>query len=400
VQESGNQGRLARLIQAAEFQEQFMKEKVGILGVLCMAVATLSLGCGENAHSTANATPAVTETSDPNLISVGHPEQFPLVEVESRKIADELHMNGVVTPDVNRTVPVLSLGGGRAVQVFVRLGDDVKKGHILLRISSPDLGQAFSDYQKFKADEVLARKQLERSQLLYAKGAIAARDLESAQDAEDKAKVDLRTAADRVRILGGNLDSASPLLDIRAPLSGTIIEQNVTAGAAVRSTDNSPNLFTIADLSRVWVLCDVYEDALTRVHLGDIAEVRLNALPDRVLRGQVGNISRVLDPATRTAKVRVELQNTGGLFRSGMFATASIRSRKEVEQPVLPVAAIMRMHDKDWVFVPLGGNKFRRTEVKLGPVMNDGAQQVLAGLQAHDKVVGNALQFSNAAETQ
>jgi cobalt-zinc-cadmium efflux system membrane fusion protein len=176
------------------------------------------------------------------------------------------------------------------------------------------------------------------------------------------------------------------------------VEQNVTAGTAVKSTDNSPNLFTIANLSHVWILCDVYEDTLTRVHLGDLAEVKLNALPDKVFPGQVGNISRVLDANTRTAKVRIELANPGGVFRSGMFATASIRSRKEVEQPVISTAAVMRMHDKDWVFVPLGGNKFRRTEVKLGPIMKDGMQQVLAGLSVHEKVVEKALQFSSTLE--
>lgn len=378
-----------------------MKVKVGFLSVLSIAVLTLSTGCGESASSKSNANSAadVTETGDPNLISVDHPERFSLVGVETRKIADELRMTGVVAPDVNRNVPVLSLAAGRAVQVLVRLGDDVKKGQVLLRISSPDLAQAFSDYQKFKADEVLSTKQLERSQALYAKGAISAKDLESAQDAEDKAKVDLQTAAYRVRILGGDLNDPSPQFDLRAPISGTIIEQNVTAGTAVRSTDNSPNLFTIADLSRVWVLCDVYEDALVRVHTGDIAEVRLNALPDRVFQAKVGNISRVLDANTRTAKVRVELVNTGGVFRFGMFATASIRSKKELDQPVLPASAILRLHDKDWVFVPLGGNKFRRTEVKLGQVLQDGNQQILGGLQVHDKVVANALQFSNAAET-
>lgn len=380
-------------------RRKFLKGEIILLSVVCVALWSLSIGCSENANSAAKANPVETETADPNLISVEHPERFPVVEVEMRKMADEIHMNGVVAPEVNRTVPVLSLGGGRAIQVFVRIGDDVKKGQVLLRINSPDLAQAFSDYQKFKADEVLAAKQLERSQMLYAKGAIATRDLEAAQDAEDKAKVDLRTAGDRIRILGGDPDSPSAQLDVRAPISGTIIEQNVTAGTAVRSTDNSPNLFTIADLSRVWVVCDVYEDALTRVHLGDIAEVRLNALPDRAFRGQVGNISRVLDPTTRTAKVRVELENAGSLFRAGMFATASIRSRKETEQPVLPAAAIMRLHDKDWVFIPLGGSRFRRTEVSLGQVMKDGVQQILAGLQAHDKVVADALQLSNAAET-
>jgi len=376
-----------------------MRATAGLLGFF---LAILCLGCGENANSksNSNSNTAITETGDPNLISIEHPERFPVVEVATRKIADEIHMNGVVAPDVNRTVPVLSLGAGRAIQILVRLGDDVKKGQVLLRISSPDLGQAFSDYRKFKADEILAAKQLERAQSLFAKGAISAKDMESAQDAEDKAKVDLQTAADHIRILGGTPDEPSSQLDVRAPISGTIIEQNVTAGTAVRSTDNSPNLFTIADLSRVWILCDAYEDALTRVHLEDIADVRLNAEPERVFHGRIGNISRMLDPNTRTAKVRVELDNAGNLFRAGMFATASIRSRKESEQPVLPVAAIMRLHDKDWVFVPLGGNQFRRTEVKLGPVMKDGSQQIVAGVQAHDKVVADALQFSNAAETQ
>lgn len=369
---------------------------------LAAAFAAMSLGagCGDRTASAAKAPGSATEVHDENVIAVDHPEQFPLVEVETREIADEMHMNGVVAPDVNRTVPVLSLGAGRATEVFVRLGDDVKKGQVLLRISSPDLSQAFSDYQKFQADEVLARKQVERARMLYDKGAIAAKDMEAAQDADDKAKVDLRTATERIRILGGEPGNPSTLLDVRAPIAGTVVEQNVTAGTAVRSTDNSPNLFTIANLSHVWVLCDVYEDMLVRVHVGDIAEVRANALPDRVFQGRVANISRVLDANTRTAKVRVELENRDATFRSGMFVTATIRSRKTTPQPVLPTNAIMRLHDKDWVFVPVSANKFRRTEVHLGPVLKDGAQQVLAGVTTRDKVVGNALQFANSVEAQ
>lgn len=363
-----------------------------------IALMALGAGCGNRTASAAKNSSDVAEVRDDNVVSVDHPEQFPLVEVETRPVADEMHMNGVVAPDVNRTVPVLSLGAGRAVEVLVRLGDDVKKGQVLLRISSPDLTQAFSDYQKFQADEILARKQFERAHGLFEKGAIAAKDMEAAQDAEDKAKVDLQSAATKVKILGGDPATPSTLLDVRAPISGTVVEQNTTAGAAVRSTDNSPNLFTVANLSHVWVLCDVYEDTLVRVHVGDIAEVRANALPDRVFNGRVGNISRVLDPNTRTAKVRVELENPGGIFRSGMFVTATIRSKNTIARPVLPAAAVMRLHDKDWVFVPVGGKKFRRTEVQLGTVLKDGSQQVLAGLQPGNKVVVNALQLANSSE--
>jgi cobalt-zinc-cadmium efflux system membrane fusion protein len=328
------------------------------------------------------------------------PERFPLAEVSNRQVFDELHVNGVVTPDVNRTVPVLSLSGGRAVDIRARLGDDVQKGQVLVRISSPDVSTAFSDLQKFQADELLARKQLQRSQLLYEKGAIAQKDLEIAEDAEHKAKVDLATAEQRVRILGADPKLPSHILNVYAPISGTIVEQNVTGGTGVKSMDNSPNLFTIADLSRVWVLCDAYEDVLIRVHVGDVAEIRANAIPERTFKGKVGNISRVLDPTTRSAKVRIEIDNPGRVLRSGMFVTATFRSVKSQSRVVIPTSATIRMHDKDWVFVPLGGKQFLRQEVQLGPVLPDGVQQVMTGLEAQSKVVINALQFSSASESQ
>jgi len=366
-------------------------------------VAGASAGCSRKSGTNAEGNPGpakVEEVGDVNLVTVAHQEQFPLVEVEARKLADELHVNGVVTPDVNRSVPVLSLSGGRVVEIRARLGDDVKKGQILLLISSPDLGSAFSDYQKFTADEILARRQLERSQLLYSKGAIAEKDLEAAQDAEDKAKVDLATANNRLRILGADPAHPSPILEVKAPISGTIVEQNVTGGAGVRSLDNSPNLFTIADMSHVWVLCDVYEDMLSHVNLGDVAEIRLNAYPDRVHQGRVSNISRVLDPSTRTAKVRIELDNPHRLMRAGMFVRASFRSRQPQQRLVIPTSAILRLHDKDWVFRPLDGSHFRRVEVRTGATLPDGKQEVLSGLQLGDKIISNALQFSSASEMQ
>ena len=367
--------------------------------LLSLLLAVLGMGCSRANSAAATKTEVIT-AQDPNLIQIQGPERFPLVEAGVRQVADELHVNGVVSPDINRTVPVLSLSGGRAVDIRVRLGDDVRKGQVLVRISSPDISSAFSDLQKFQADELLARKQLQRSQSLYDKGAIAAKDLEVAQDAEDKARVDWKTAEQRVRILGADPSHPSPILEIRAPISGTIVEQNVTGGTGVRSMDNSPNLFTIADLSRVWVLCDAYEDALARIHLGDVAEIHANAVPDRTFSGRVSNISRVLDPSTRTAKVRIEINNPAGDLRSGMFVTASFRAARPQTQTVIPASALIRMHDKDWVFLALGGKQFRRQEVRLGALLPDGYQEVMAGLAPTAQVVANALQFSSAAETQ
>jgi membrane fusion protein, heavy metal efflux system len=342
----------------------------------------------------------VDTNSDPNVFTMPNSEQFPLVDVQLRAVADELHVNGVIAPDVNRSVPVVSLGGGRVVDIKVKLGDYVQKGQTLLLINSPDLSQAFSDYQKAKADEQLAAKQMARAQLLYDKGAIAMADLETAQDADAKARVDLQTSAQHVKVLGGNLNNPTTLLPVVAPISGWIVDQQVTGGTGVKSLDNSPNLFTIADLSTVWVLCDVYEDMLSRVQVGDTAQITLNAYPDRTFPGKVVNISAVLDPTTRTAKVRIELPNPQGIMRPGMFVTATFKAIKSTERPVIPATAVVHLHDKDWVFLPQGGKKFRREMVQLGPQAPDGTVQVLTGLKAGDKVVANALQFASSTEEQ
>lgn len=367
----------------------------GGLFPLLLAVAFFSACSKTKAEPSAG---AVVETNtDPNIFTMQDPGQFPLTTVQVRKVSDEIHVNGVVAPDVNRSVPVVSLSGGRVVEIKAKLGDYVQKGQVLLLINSPDLSTALSDYQKFKADEQLADKQLARAKLLYDKGAIALADLENAEDAHAKATADLNAAVQHIHVLGGDVGNPSPLLPLRAPISGTIVDQQITGGTGVRSLDNQQALFTIADLSVVWVLCDVYQDVLPRVHVGDIAEINLNGYAEN-FPGKVVNISQVLDPNTRAAKVRIELPNPYGIMRAGMFATATFRASQPVERVVLPASAVVHLHDKDWIFLPAGQNQFRRVAVQLGPQEKDGSQQVISGLKAGDQVVTNALQFSSAAE--
>ncbi|GAC1514952.1 MAG: efflux RND transporter periplasmic adaptor subunit [Gemmatimonadaceae bacterium] len=373
----------------------------GALVALTVVVVTACSG-GSKAQPTdaKHSAIAVEELGDSNIVAVEHPEAFPLVPVTTADVADRLRVTGVVSPDVNRTVPVNALGGGRVVTVKARLGDEVRKGQTLVIISSPDAGSAGGDYQKFRASESLARKQLERSRQLFEHGAIARKDLEIAEDAYERAKVDMTTAAARLRMMGGDLNRPTPLIEVRAPISGTIVEQNVAPASGVKSPDNAPNLFTIADLSRVWVLCDVYENELASVHTGALAEVRLNAVPDRVFRGTVGPISKVLDPGTRSAKVRVELENVGGVMRQGMFATVELISRARHNRMVVPATALIRLHDADWVFRKEAGNKFRRTQVRTAGTTTDGLQQILTGVVAGDQVVRNALEFSRSIEQE
>ena len=310
----------------------------------------------------------------------------------------KLTVNGVVAPDVSRTVPVNALSGGRVIEIQARLGDDVQKGQVLLRINSPDLSQAISDYQKAVTDEVLSRRALDRATVLFEHGALAEKEKETAEDVEEKAKVDVATAKERIRMLNGSLDHLSPIIEVSAPISGTIVAQNITGGAGVKSMDNAPDLFTIADLSELWILCDVYENNLAQVQVGDRAEVRLAAYPEKSMHARVGKIMSILDPTTRTAKVRLELANPNGLLKPGMFATAKFVAQGATSRVVVPASAILRLHDKDWVFRPMGGKNFRRTEIVAGSAMEGGVQQVLSGLTKGEQVVSNALQFSSTVD--
>jgi len=364
--------------------------RVLLAAALLGALATFS-ACSSETPAAASKPPV---TMDPDVFTADHPELFKTASAEVRRLPTELTANGVIAPDVNRTIHVTSLGSGRVVDLRVKLGDAVKKGQTLLVISSPDLAAAVADYEKAKADEALSRKALDRAQMLFDRGAIAAKDLEVAQDAEDKAKVDLQTADHRVRILGADPNKPSPLLELKAPVDGTIVEQNVAGAEGVKSLDNSPNLFTIADLSQIWVVCDIFENDLGEVHFGDSADIRLNAFPDRVLKGQVTEISRVLDPNTRSAKVRIVLPNPDGALRPNMFAVATFRSRKLSDRVVVPATAIIRLHDKDWVFRKEGANQFRKIAVSADGLAPDGLQEIREGVKPGDQLVTNALEFS------
>ena len=363
--------------------------------ILCFGVILLLAGCGREmeADSPSGAPPPaqVVHEEDSTGFKVDHPEQFPLATAGEHKAAPELSVTGVVNPDVSRTVPAISLASGRVVEIKARLGDTVEKGQLLMRVRSADISGAFSNYQQAVADEALAKAQLERSKIIYEKGAIAQKDLEVAVDAEEKAKVTLRATVETLQILGiKDLDHhPSGIVDIFAPISGVIIEQNVTNGAGVKTLDNSPNLFTIANLDYVWIICDVYENNFPFVRLGEYADVRLNAYPDKVFKGRISNIGPILDPNIRTAKVRLEMKNPG-LMRIGMFVTATFHGQQQETHAVIPKSAILHLHDRDWVYVPTTESKFRMVEV-VGGKMLPGNMQEVTGIQPGQQVVANAL---------
>jgi len=376
-----------------------MKRELAALSLLILLLAACSKK--EEADQKAEAPPAakVEQEGDANLVKVDHPDQFPLATAGKHSAAPELSVTGVVNPDVARTVPVISLASGRVVEINARIGDEVKKGQLLFKVQSSDISSAFSDYRKAVVNEQLARVQLDRAKLLFEKGAIAQKDLEVAQNAEESAKVDLETTTERLHVLGSDTNHPTGIVDVFAPISGVITEQNITVAGGVKTLDNSPNLFTIADLSVVWIICDVFENDMSNVRMGEYADIHLVAYPDRVLKGRISNIGSVLDPNLRTAKVRLEVANPG-MLRVGMFVTATFHGQSTEVRATVPADAVLHLHDRDWVYVPGGNGRFRRLSVVGGASLPGKLQEIVSGLKPGDQVVTNALVLQNAAEQQ
>jgi len=365
-----------------------------------MWLGIFAAGCGDQKLGPNEGAPPalkVERVEDRNLFHVDHPERFPLTKAMEHAATSELRATGTVNPDISRTVPVISIATGRVLEIKARLGDVVQKGQLLLRVQSGDIAGAFSDYQKAVADEKLSRTQLERAQLLYDKGVISLNDLQVAEDTDAKAKVDVKATAERLRVLGSaNLDQPSGIVEIRAPISGVITDQQVTNGAGVAGL-GSPNPFTISDLSYVWILCDIYENDLAAVHVGEKADVRLNAYPDKVFTGTINNIGPILDPNIRSSKVRIEVKNPG-LMRPGMFVVATFHGQKKETRAAVPATAVLHLQDRDWVYIPAGDKSLRRIEVQGGQMLPGNMQEIVSGLSVGQEVVTNALEFQNTVQ--
>ena len=363
-----------------------------------LAAGLLLNGCKKGEEGNGAPPPAqVTHLSDMSLVSVDQSKvnQFTLATAEKLETASQLSATGSIAPDISRTIPVISLANGRVIDIKVRLDDFVKKGQLLMKVQSPDVSSAFDAYLKAVNDEQLANKAYLRAKELLDHGAISQAMYEQAEDAEKDAKADLTAAEEQLKTLGVDKDHPSSVVNVYAPVSGVIISQNVAqAGAAGVSLSGSSTAFTIADLTHVWVMCDVYENDLAKIQVGEMAKIHINAYPDKELTGRVSDIGPVLDPSIRTAKVRIEVANPG-MLKLGMFVTTTFSGKQIETHTVVPSTAVLHLHDRDWVFVPAGENQFKRTEVHGGKYLAGDKQEVL-GLDPGQKVAANALSLESA----
>ncbi len=366
---------------------------------LCLSLILLISACTSGKANPQEEAPPPTQVVpefNPQNFTVDHPNLFPLATAVPYQSVSALNVTGVVQPDIARAVPVVSLASGRVVEIKAKLGDVVQKGQLLLKVQSNDVSGAYQTYLKAQNDERLARIQLDRAQTLYDKGAVAKSALEIAQDTEDDAQADLSAATEQLRLLGINKDHPSGIVDIAAPISGVITDQQVTNASGVQGLAG-PNPFTISNLSYVWVMCDVYENDLDAVQVGQSTDIRLAGYPNQVFKGRIDNILPILDPSIRTAKIRIEVANPG-IMRVGMFVTATFYGKKPETHASVPAGAVLHLHDREWVYEPLGDGHFKRLEVVTGTMLPSNQQEVVSGIKPGDKVVSNALDLQSTVE--
>jgi cobalt-zinc-cadmium efflux system membrane fusion protein len=372
-----------------------------------LAVSLLMAGCSSKTVAAGDTAPPAAPQVEPDMdasnFKVDHPEQFPVVTAGSHASASELTATANTSADTSRQRPVISTATGRVIEIDARVGDEVRENQLLFKVKSSDIAGAFSNYRHAVQTEELMKKQLVRAQVLIKDGAIPVSQLEVAQTAEDGAQVDVQTTLSNLQTLGvADPANYSDIVEVRAPASGVITDQEIANGAAVQAFAPANAVtglypFTISDVSKIWIICDVYENNLAQVHMDEYADVRLNAYPDRVFKGRISNIGQILDPNLHTAKVRIELDNPG-VIRLGMFATATFRSDQMSMHATVPDTAILRLHDRDWVYTPAADNHFKRLEVTEGASLPNGMREVISGIKPGDKVVSNALVLQSTVE--
>jgi len=378
--------------------------KRGFVGAAMLSLLGLvfASGCKREAkHDEAAEAPpkaTVERAGDAQIFEVNGADRFSIVTAGAQHGTSTLNVTGSVNPDISRTIPVISLANGRVVDIHARLGDFVHKGQLLMEVQSTDISSAFDLYLKAVNDERLARAQYDRAKILYDKGATPKSQLEIAENGELDAKTDLTAAEQQLKVLGVDKNDPSLTVKIYAPATGVIISQNATTAAAAGvSLSGSSTSFTIADLSHVWIICDVFENDLSMVRVGQKADIHLTAYPDKTLAGTVSDIGAVLDPTNRTAKVRIQVPNPDMLMRVGMFATAVLHGERQEIYTVVPATAVLHLQDRDWVYTPSGKDQFRRIEVRAGTMLPGNQQEITSGLQAGQQVVAQALAVQNAA---
>jgi cobalt-zinc-cadmium efflux system membrane fusion protein len=351
-----------------------------------------TVDCAAPSHASEAPAPPSNEV----WITTPQAEEIRLVTapVEEHEVSARIVTSGRVTFDDAHVEHVFTPVTGRVTKIEAKLGEHVKKGQALAIIDSPDLGLASADVAKAEADLVAAEHDHERQKELFRIHAVAQRDFEAAEDAWRKAKAELERARQKAQLLGRG-GGVGQSFKLRAHIDGEVVARSVSPGMEVAGQyaggGSAVELFTIGEISPVWVVADVFEMDLARVAPGQRAEVKVVAYPDRTLEGRVDWIAGTLDPATRTAKVRVTIDNPERLLKPEMFATVTIATSGK-QRLAVPRSAVLHLGDHTMVFVPSGQTPDAKLRFERRPVVVDEQEggewlPITRGLAKGDHVV-------------
>jgi cobalt-zinc-cadmium efflux system membrane fusion protein len=362
------------------------------LSLSFVAVATLcsAAACTDAAKPPA---PAGKDTAPEGLTLDPSAPALKFVKIEELKPSDaapNISLTGRVTFDEDRTQRVATPIDGRATAILVKLGDHVKPGQSLIELSSPQVGQLQADAQKTQQDLMVAQKTVDRVHKLKVDGAVSDKEVGQAEADLQKAKSDVGRASAQLRSIGISASDPAVAVAVRAQVAGTVVERNVLVGQEVRADATTP-LMTVTNLDTVWVNADVYEQDLGLITSGAVVNVTVPAYPGETFPGTVAHLGEVVDPTSRTVKLRCVVPNPGGKLKPEMFAKIALADAQGKQVLVIPARAVLNEAGKFRVIV-VDGNTFRPVSVDVGPEV-DGHVRVLSGLKAGDKVVTDGALF-------
>lgn len=327
-----------------------------------------------------------------------------IVTVAPTSIPRSLRLTGAVAFDAFNTTPVITQIGGPVSRIVITPGQQVHRGEPLLYVSSPDYSQLLANYLKARDVSHLAERSYLRAKDLYDHHAIAERDFEAAESVRTQASVDLGAAQQSLRILGITKPDAvigkpaATEIPVLAPIAGEAVERLVAPGQVIQA--GATQVFTISNISSVWVLANVYQRDLPYVHVGDQVTITADAYPGTEFRGKISYIAAALDPNTRTLQARIDVRNPQAKLKKDMSVVATVQAETIQNALTVPNAAVLRdAENQPFVYVVNQNKEFARRTVTLG-VSAGGIAQLTGGVAPGEQIVGDGslfLQFANSA---
>jgi len=343
-----------------------------------LGALALLTGCGTAVKEVAMQAEAPAEVKDPMEVRPTEEllKQLTLGTPKAKPVTVSMRVSGRVEADETRMARVSAPVIGRITELDVFPGQAVKRGQVLATLYGTELSTAQFAFVKAVSQQGLMQRAAARAQLLLKADVIGAAEVQR-RDAELlEASAELSSAHDQLRVLGMSEEAitqlrkgrtVNSLTQIVATIDGTVLERKVTIGQVVQPADT---LFVIADLSQVWLVADVPEQQGGAVESGKTVEAEISAFPGQIIRGKLSFVSSIIDPETRTVRTRMDLANPKGRYKPAMLAMMELKDNPE-QETVIPVTAVVREEDKDYVFVERAPGQFLMKMVKLGAEHDD-----------------------------